>query len=193
MFENIGITEFTGNSWASEPPMNAPLPRRRWPGLPWAEPVLSVAGLTKDFGSSGPAGPRFALAPGQATALIGANDPASPRFCAAWSGWSSRPRPGPAWREMTALRPARCGRSGPRSASSGSATTSSPARPYRTSSTARKPGYPAPACGCSRLRPGDREGGGHVLPRPRGPCRPRPGACRQPFRRPAAASPSPGC
>ncbi|WP_374641821.1 phosphonate ABC transporter ATP-binding protein [Tabrizicola sp.] len=54
--------------------MNAPLPPQALAGSALAEPVLSVAGLTKDF-SGRPVlrGLDFALAPGQATALIGAN------------------------------------------------------------------------------------------------------------------------
>ncbi|MDX5402703.1 MAG: ATP-binding cassette domain-containing protein [Rhodobacterales bacterium] len=54
--------------------MNAPLHPRALAGSAMAEPVLAVAGLTKDFpGRSVLRGLDFALAPGQATALIGAN------------------------------------------------------------------------------------------------------------------------
>ena len=55
--------------------MNAPLlPPRALAGSALAEPVLSVAGLTKDFpGRRVLQGLDFVLAPGQATALIGAN------------------------------------------------------------------------------------------------------------------------
>ena len=54
--------------------MNAPLPPQALAGSALAEPVLSVAGLTKDFpGRRVLRGLDFALAPGQATALIGAN------------------------------------------------------------------------------------------------------------------------
>lgn len=55
--------------------MNAPvLPARTQAGSAIAEPVLSVAGLTKSFpGRKVLQGLDFALAPGQATALIGAN------------------------------------------------------------------------------------------------------------------------
>jgi len=54
--------------------MNAPLLPRAPAGSALAEPVLAVAGLTKDFpGRKVLRGLDFALAPGQATALIGAN------------------------------------------------------------------------------------------------------------------------
>jgi phosphonate transport system ATP-binding protein len=54
--------------------MNAPLPPQALAGSALAEPVLSVAGLTKDFpGRRVLQGLDFTLAPGQATALIGAN------------------------------------------------------------------------------------------------------------------------
>jgi phosphonate transport system ATP-binding protein len=54
--------------------MNAPLPSRALAGSAQAEPALAVAGLTKDFaGRPVLCGLDFALAPGQATALIGAN------------------------------------------------------------------------------------------------------------------------
>jgi phosphonate transport system ATP-binding protein len=54
--------------------MNAPLQPRALAGSALAEPVLLVAGLCKDFsGSEVLRGLDFALAPGQATALIGAN------------------------------------------------------------------------------------------------------------------------
>ncbi|WP_103257160.1 phosphonate ABC transporter ATP-binding protein [Tabrizicola aquatica] len=54
--------------------MNAPLPLQALAGSALAEPVLAVAGLCKAF-SGRPVlqGLDFALAPGQATALIGAN------------------------------------------------------------------------------------------------------------------------
>lgn len=54
--------------------MNAPLAPPALAGSALAEPVLSVAGLTKDFpGRQVLRSIDFALAPGQATALIGAN------------------------------------------------------------------------------------------------------------------------
>jgi phosphonate transport system ATP-binding protein len=54
--------------------MNAPLPPQALAGSALAEPVLSVTGLTKAFpGRMVLQGLDFALAPGQATALIGAN------------------------------------------------------------------------------------------------------------------------
>lgn len=54
--------------------MNAPLSPRALAGSALAEPVLAVAGLAKDFpGRKVLGGLDFALAPGQATALIGAN------------------------------------------------------------------------------------------------------------------------
>lgn len=54
--------------------MNAPLPPLALAGSALAEPVLSVRGLTKEFpGRKVLQGLDFALAPGQATALIGAN------------------------------------------------------------------------------------------------------------------------
>ncbi|MES2916483.1 MAG: ATP-binding cassette domain-containing protein [Pseudomonadota bacterium] len=54
--------------------MNAPLVPRALTGSVLAEPVLVVSGLTKDFqGRKVLRGLDFALAPGQATALIGAN------------------------------------------------------------------------------------------------------------------------
>ncbi|MBA4324217.1 MAG: ABC transporter [Rhodobacter sp.] len=54
--------------------MNAPLPPRALAGSATAEPVLAVAGLTKDFpGRRVLQGLDFSLSPGQATALIGAN------------------------------------------------------------------------------------------------------------------------
>jgi phosphonate transport system ATP-binding protein len=54
--------------------MNAPLPPQALAGSALAEPVLSVAGLSKEFpGRQVLQGLDFTLAPGQATALIGAN------------------------------------------------------------------------------------------------------------------------
>ncbi|HLQ19107.1 MAG TPA: ATP-binding cassette domain-containing protein [Tabrizicola sp.] len=54
--------------------MNAPLSPQALAGSAVAEPVLCVAGLTKDFpGRQVLRNVDFALAPGQATALIGAN------------------------------------------------------------------------------------------------------------------------
>jgi phosphonate transport system ATP-binding protein len=54
--------------------MNAPLPPRALAGSALAEPVLVVTGLTKHFaGAQVLRGLDFTLAPGQATALIGAN------------------------------------------------------------------------------------------------------------------------
>jgi phosphonate transport system ATP-binding protein len=54
--------------------VNAPLPPQALAGSALAEPVLSVSGLTKAFpGRKVLQGLDFALAPGQATALIGAN------------------------------------------------------------------------------------------------------------------------
>ncbi|MBL9075623.1 ATP-binding cassette domain-containing protein [Tabrizicola sp.] len=54
--------------------MNAPLPPRTLAGSALAEPVLAVRGLTKDFpGRTVLQDLSFTLAPGQATALIGAN------------------------------------------------------------------------------------------------------------------------
>ena len=54
--------------------MNAPLPPQALAGSALAEPVLSVRGLTKEFpGRKVLRSLDFALAPGQATALIGAN------------------------------------------------------------------------------------------------------------------------
>ena len=54
--------------------MNAPLPPQALTGSALAEPVLSVRGLTKTFpGRDVLQGLDFTLAPGQATALIGAN------------------------------------------------------------------------------------------------------------------------
>lgn len=54
--------------------MNAPLSPQALAGSAVAEPVLSVSGLTKHFGDRKVLqGLDFALAPGQATALIGAN------------------------------------------------------------------------------------------------------------------------
>ncbi|MES2542683.1 MAG: ATP-binding cassette domain-containing protein [Pseudomonadota bacterium] len=54
--------------------MNAPLPPQALAGSALAEPVLSVAALTKHFPDRPVLrGVDFALAPGQATALIGAN------------------------------------------------------------------------------------------------------------------------
>jgi phosphonate transport system ATP-binding protein len=54
--------------------MNAPLSSQALTGSALAEPVLSVAGLTKNFSDRRVLqGLDFTLAPGQATALIGAN------------------------------------------------------------------------------------------------------------------------
>jgi phosphonate transport system ATP-binding protein len=54
--------------------MNAPLSPQALTGFALAEPVLSVRGLTKSFpGREVLCGLDFALAPGEATALIGAN------------------------------------------------------------------------------------------------------------------------
>jgi len=54
--------------------VNAPLPPQALAGSALAEPVLSVRGLTKEFpGRKVLRSLDFALAPGQATALIGAN------------------------------------------------------------------------------------------------------------------------